>query len=169
MNFYFIVCPTVGIAVLVTLIIDRLRQQSFPYLLHILRNPVASLISLNPHTNNGEGTGFLYLFDNKTTNYLEDNIQWASKRMNIKLVLYNQAKNTYKLKNHKEDVGECVMRRQTWTGVSDVVVWRRSEYKLMNKVVCYTHKILIKIKSNKLISKLEKQENAEVLISTLEG
>eukprot|EP00026_Physarum_polycephalum_P005791 Phypoly_transcript_05829.p1 GENE.Phypoly_transcript_05829~~Phypoly_transcript_05829.p1 ORF type:complete len:609 (+),score=103.80 Phypoly_transcript_05829:262-1827(+) len=53
--------------------------------------------------------------------------------MNIKLVLYNASKNTFKLKNHKEDVGECVMRRQTWSGVSDVV-WRRSEYKLMNKL-----------------------------------
>lgn len=113
----------------------ELRQQSFPFLLHILRNPIQSLVSLNPHaqTENAD-VGYMYLFDNKTTNYLEDNIQWASKRMNIKLVLYNQSKNTYKLKNHKEDVGECVMRRQTWTGVSDVVVWRRSEYKLMNKV-----------------------------------
>ena len=55
--------------------------------------------------------------------------------MNIKLVLFNSSKNTYKLKNHKEDVGECVMRRQTWSGVSDVAVWRRSEYKLMNKMV----------------------------------
>ncbi len=61
--------------------------------------------------------------------------KWATKRMNIKLVLYNSAKNAYKLKNHKEDVGECVMRRQTWSGVHDSVAWRRAEYKLMNKMV----------------------------------
>lgn len=114
-----------------------MRQQSFPFLLHILRNPIQTLVSQSPHTQTGnnENAGYLYLFDNKTSNYLEDNIQWASKRMNIKLILFNHAKNTYKLKNHKEDTGECVMRRQTWTGVSDVMVWRRSEYKLMNKVV----------------------------------
>jgi hypothetical protein len=116
---------------------DRLRQTSFPYLLQILRNPQPTLISLSPHSIQDDNAGgYLYLFDNKTTNYLEDNIPWAAKRMNIKLVLYNSSKNTYKLKNHKEDVGECVMRRQTWSSVSDVV-WRRSEYKLMNKMVFF--------------------------------
>lgn len=44
-----------------------------------------------------------------------DDIQWNdSKKMSVKLIIYNEGTGMYKLKNNKNDEGAVVMRRQTW-------------------------------------------------------
>lgn len=44
-----------------------------------------------------------------------DEIQWNdSKKMSVKLIIYNDTTGMYKLKNNKNDEGTVVMRRQTW-------------------------------------------------------
>jgi len=53
--------------------------------------------------------------------------------MSVKLIVYNKDKGIYKLKNHKTDEGEPVMRRQTWQGNG----WRKNEYKLINRETYY--------------------------------
>jgi len=53
--------------------------------------------------------------------------------MSVKLIVYNKGKGIYKLKNHKTDEGNAVMRRQTWQGNG----WRKNEYKLINRETYY--------------------------------
>jgi len=88
-----------------------------------------------------------------------DDIRWnESKKMSVKLIIFNQNTSMYKLKNNKNDEGAVVMRRQTWradaddkgehlmrgstnlswrrtvqTGLLFPKGWRRNEYKLVVK------------------------------------
>lgn len=55
--------------------------------------------------------------------------------MSVKLIVYNKEKGIYKLKNHKEDEGLVVMRRQTFQGIENG--WRKNEYKLVNRETLY--------------------------------
>jgi hypothetical protein len=44
-----------------------------------------------------------------------DEIRWNdSKKMSVKLIIFNESSGMYKLKNNKNDEGAVVMRRQTW-------------------------------------------------------
>ena len=44
-----------------------------------------------------------------------DEIRWNdSKKMSVKLIIFNENSGMYKLKNNKNDEGAVVMRRQTW-------------------------------------------------------
>lgn len=79
--------------------------------------------------------------------------------MSVKLIVFNKNKVFYfrrrnnslvqgifKLKNHKSDEGNSVMRRQTWQ-VSELEIsnfykrkgngWRKNEYKLINRETYY--------------------------------
>jgi len=50
--------------------------------------------------------------------------------MSVKLIVFNASKGMYKLKNHKNDDGEPIMRRQTWQSKNGI---RKHEYKLINR------------------------------------
>ena len=61
---------------------------------------------------NDDEVGFLYLFDRGIPNYNEDGISWKKSKMSVKQIIQNG--NSYKLRNHKNDQGKPIMRRQTW-------------------------------------------------------
>lgn len=114
------------------------RFKNYPILILILENALQELISTkipNPETESEEEkeNGFLYLYDGRTPNYMEDNISWKKTKMSVKVVVYNKDKRLYKLKNHKTDRGIPVMRRQTWQSEQ----WRKNEYKLIKKETFY--------------------------------
>jgi len=114
----------------------RSKTFQIPYLL--LREPKKDFCSKtlpNP-LQVTDSDGFLFLYDGKVNNYLDDGITWDSeKRMHVKLILHDPARKQFKLKNSKTDTGSVVMRRQTWK--SSESGWRRHEYKLFRNEVYY--------------------------------
>jgi len=112
------------------------RYKNYPVILLIIKNPLKELISSvapHPEVENSKQDGFLYLYDGKVPNYMNDGIIWRKTRMSVKLIVFNKAKGIYKLKNHKTDSGNAVMRRQTWQSNG----WRKNEYKLINRETYY--------------------------------
>lgn len=120
------------------------RSKDYPLIHLLLQNPLAELISAavpSPSSlvvNPSEGTvpGFLYLFDARVPieRRRSDEIRWNdSKKMSVKLIIFNENSGMYKLKNNKNDEGAVVMRRQTWRADGGDKGWRRNEYKLVVK------------------------------------
>jgi hypothetical protein len=60
--------------------------------------------------------GLLYLYDGQVQDYRSDQIEWESSKMNIKIIVFLEESNSYRLKNKRDEHGVAVMRRQTWTG-----------------------------------------------------
>jgi Leucine-rich repeat len=80
-------------------------------------------------------TGFLYLYDARSGGaHSHDSIVWKKARMSVKLIVLDTAKGILKLKNHKQDSGVPVMRRQTWTAAPGYGGWRKNEYKIVSRV-----------------------------------
>lgn len=114
------------------------RFKHYPVILLILNNALKELVSTVSPTPDKEyketdQRGFLYLYDGKVPNYMQDGIKWKKTRMSVKLIVHSKDKGIYKLKNHKTDEGVAVMRRQTWQGNG----WRKNEYKLINRETYY--------------------------------
>jgi len=78
--------------------------------------------------------GLLYVYDSRVPSYLDDMLLWKKTKMSVKQVVYTPESDSYKLKNHKTDTGEPVLRRQTWQGDEAHAEWRRHEYKLIRSV-----------------------------------
>jgi len=53
--------------------------------------------------------------------------------MSVKLIVKSKKKGVFKLKNHKQDEGVAIMRRQTWQEKEDGNGWRKNEYKLVKQ------------------------------------
>eukprot|EP01119_Soliformovum_irregulare_P019931 TRINITY_DN6402_c0_g1_i4.p1 TRINITY_DN6402_c0_g1~~TRINITY_DN6402_c0_g1_i4.p1 ORF type:complete len:594 (-),score=154.90 TRINITY_DN6402_c0_g1_i4:50-1831(-) len=114
------------------------RFKNYPILLLVLKNALREFISTvapNPEEEFQQTSqrGFLYVYDGKVPNYMQDHIKWKKTRMSVKLIVYSKSKGIYKLKNHKTDEGVSVMRRQTWQSDG----WRKNEYKLINRETYY--------------------------------
>jgi len=77
--------------------------------------------------------GVLYVYDSPSgvTDHMNDGIEWETKKMNVKLIVRSSAE-CYKLKNCKNDVGEVVMRRQTWLERNGGC-WRKNVYRLVRQ------------------------------------
>lgn len=79
-------------------------------------------------------SGLLFLISGG--NHLEDGIDWVDqKKMSVKLILHDEARNIFKVKNAKTDEGAVIMRRRTW--FTDDAGWRRHEYKIYHEQVFY--------------------------------
>jgi len=119
------------------------RSKDYPLIHLLLQNPLAELISMSvPNPTAAAAAeedpksipGYLYLFDGSVPidSRREDNVLWTDcKKMSVKLIIYNESTEMYKLKNNKNDEGVVVMRRQTWRGEKKHSGWRRNEYKLV--------------------------------------
>lgn len=148
------------------------RCTHFPLVHALLQNPLRELISNVPPTsilsevkdeknnftligaprNLSETGGLLFLYDGSLPNYAEDDIEWQTAKMSVKLIVCNPNTGTYKLKNNRNDEGTVVMRRQTWQGKKTLAVlpsedgkeggktirtWRKHEYKLVQREKFY--------------------------------
>jgi len=120
------------------------RSKDYPLIHLLLQNPLSELISMavpNPSQEANNLTpdgipGYLYLFDGRVPieRRRADDVQWNdSKKMSVKLIIFNENTGLYKLKNNKNDEGAVVMRRQTWRADGSDKGWRRNEYKLVVK------------------------------------
>jgi hypothetical protein len=107
------------------------RSRNLALVHSLLSNPLQQLIStvaptptaslrqhlatLRPSSSNSSQHvlfGLLYMYDSHLPSYREDGLQWeATKKMCVKLVVYNEEQNTYKLKNSKTDQGSGMLRR----------------------------------------------------------
>lgn len=103
--------------------LDReFRSRNLALIHSLLQNPLQQLISTELPSPNAtvreylaaKGIsesqsflyGLLYMYDGHMPNYREDGLQWeATKKMCVKLVVYNEENKTYKLKNSKTDQG----------------------------------------------------------------
>ncbi|EGC30727.1 hypothetical protein DICPUDRAFT_99447 [Dictyostelium purpureum] len=134
-----------------SLLDKEIRGNLFPILHKILLNTPKEIVSLKPHStnkvnsnnsgnnsnskSNSVSQGFLYLFDKSSSKlYLQDNIKWIKAKANVRMVIIDEQRGIYKLKTHKKDIGEPVLRRQTFNGICENgIFWRRYEYKLVRK------------------------------------
>ncbi|GAM22226.1 hypothetical protein SAMD00019534_054010 [Acytostelium subglobosum LB1] len=125
-------------------LLDReIRTTLFPLFHAVLKNPPETLTSQWPHSvegladlkQQGNAKGFLYLFDRSAKDYYaNDGIRWAKTKTNVRMIIFNEDQQVYKLKTHKKDVGAHVMRRQTFGGVCDNgIFWKKFEYKLIKR------------------------------------
>lgn len=147
------------------------RCTHFPMVHALLQNPLRELISNVPPTvilsdlmdaksnvtlvgapDLSEAGGLLFLFDGAVPNYAQDDIEWQTAKMSVKLIVCNQNTGAYKLKNNRNDEGLVVMRRQTWQGKKalshlppvegeesgkTIRAWRKHEYKLVQREKFY--------------------------------
>eukprot|EP01113_Clastostelium_recurvatum_P030768 TRINITY_DN3772_c1_g1_i2.p1 TRINITY_DN3772_c1_g1~~TRINITY_DN3772_c1_g1_i2.p1 ORF type:complete len:450 (+),score=75.44 TRINITY_DN3772_c1_g1_i2:118-1467(+) len=86
------------------------------------------------------GCGFMFLYGSKVGDYLggDDLILPKEKKMNLKTIVIT-SRGIYKIKNHRADVGQAVLRRQTWCGHDGQGrEWKRSEYRLIKRELSWT-------------------------------
>lgn len=145
-----------------------LRGNSFGIIHILLQNPLREMLSSSPPCINGKivitvfssmfnfylpflifievdiekaQSGMIFLYGSSCEDYLNDGINWAfQSKMNLKLILFDNEKKVYKVKNSKNDIGDIVMRRQSWS-VADDSGWHRIEYKIFQDETVYKQNI----------------------------
>lgn len=82
--------------------------------------------------------GILLLYDARCPDYADDGLKWRKGKMSVKQILFDERDSSYRLKNHKQDKGVSVMRRQTWIeeGNQDNGL-RKHEYRLVNREIFF--------------------------------